>query len=236
MRIPFGLILLCLSAITGEGSTLFYNGAPDLSQNGNFLDCNPCSARTNYVFDNFTVGAGGWNVSGVFGNYLMTGTSLPLPTTGYWEILQGIGAGVSGTLVASGSGSLVTSAIGVPAGATPTWTYFQGSIAISSLFLPQGNYWMVLAPYGGSNETFVMGTFGSGGVGAIIDGTSFAQGTIFPTMINVGTYMKPFTGYSNYDWSYGVTGAPTTPEPATSGLLVMGMAALAGRRWWRRRA
>jgi hypothetical protein len=51
----------------------------------------------------------------------------------------------------------------------------------------------------------------------------------------VGTYLHPFTGYSNYDFSYGVSGttAPFVPEPGAGVLALAGCGALI---WLRRRS
>ena len=52
-------------------------------------------------------------------------------------------------------------------------------------------------------------------------------------MQNIGAYLQPFTGHSNYDWSYGVNGTAATPEPASALLVIAGLA-LAGYRRVRR--
>jgi hypothetical protein len=98
--------------VQSQAATLFYNGPPN--------------------------GAGGWQVTGLFGNYFVTTTTPVYPPTAAWEIRQGIGQGNPGTLVGSGPGSLTLLPISLPPNGKSTWSYFQASVALSPLTLNAG--------------------------------------------------------------------------------------------------
>jgi len=93
-----------------------------------------------------------------------------------------------------------------------------------SLALSAGSYWMTLALDAANNESFVVGTGGANGINAVIDGTSLVTGPYWAGMQNVGAYLQPFTGHSNYDFSYGVVGNAAVPEPSTWTFLLPGIA------------
>lgn len=236
MRLPIyclaGLAMAFPMAV--PAATLFYNGTPDVTQNGNLLDCSNCrSSLGEYVYDNFTASST-WSVSGLFGNYFVFSGSA-IPTSATWVIRQGISQGVDGTVVATGSSSWTTQSITTPPGGSTSYQYFQGSLSIANLTLGPGNYWLAISPntFDAGTDAFVLGAFGAAGTNSIIDGTSFKIGTYDAHMQNIGAYLQPFTGHSNYDWSYGVNGTAATPEPASALLVIAGLA-LAGYRRVRR--
>jgi hypothetical protein len=216
-----GLSLALLPIISAQADTLFYNGTPDAAPGfANFLDCANCrSAAGVKVYDDFNVSPGGWTVTGLFGNYLMF-SSAPLPVLANWEIHQGITQGNGGTLIASGTAAVAPTPISTPPNGDPSYSYAELNVNIAPLALATGTYWMTLAPFSNLNETYLVGTDGANGVNALIDGLSFINGASGGTSFNwqnVGSYEKPFTGYNQYDFSYGVIGTGTlnpTPEPS----------------------
>ena len=218
-------------------ATLFFNGDPNGGNiNGNFLDCSTCrSAQGVRVYDDFQVTGAGWHVTGLFGDYF---TQQPgnQPANGLWEIRQNVSQGNSGTLIAGGSASLTVTPMGMPVNGSASFSYYGISVNIAPLDLAPGTYWMNLAPNAFLNETFLVGTEGTNGVAPLIDGASFVIGTYWPSMQSIGGYLNQFTGHSQYDFSYGVTGtalSAPTPEPGTA--LLLGSVLTAGALLLRRR-
>jgi hypothetical protein len=221
-----------------SAGTLFFNGEPNGGNiNGNFLDCSTCrSSEGVRVYDDFQVTGAAWHVTGLFGDYFMMAAG-NLPTSGLWEIRQGIGQGNSGTLIAAGSAALTLSPMSTPPNGAPSFFYFGISVDITPLDLAPGTYWMNLAPDAFMNETFLVGTEGTSGIAPLIDGASFVIGTYWPSMQNIGAYLDPFTHHSEYDFSDGVIGtvaSAVTPEPANG--LLFGSVTLCALLWRRRRA
>jgi len=237
---PLHALSLAVTALwlvhPASAGTLFFNGEPNGGNiNGNFLDCSTCrSSQGVRVYDDFQVTGDSWHVTGLFGDYFMMAAG-NLPTSGLWEIRQGVSQGNSGTLIAGGSASLALTPMSTPPNGAASFSYFGISVDIAPLDLAPGTYWMNLAPDALFNETYLVGTEGTSGVAPLIDGASFVTGNYWPSMQSIGGYLDPFTHQSQYDFSYGVIGTTAsagTPEPA-SGLLFG--SAIAGALLWRRR-
>ncbi len=227
IRLALGLAILTLPALAD--TTIFFNGVPNFGgatdgNGANFLDCSTCrSAAGVEIYDDFVVPTGQlWTIDSLFGNYMLFANT-PIPTSATWALVQGISQGNGGTVLASGAAAISALAIATPPGGNASDFYYKFTANITPTALGPGTYWMMLAPASSANETYLIGTDGTSGVNPVTDGTSYANGTYF-TYQNIGAYEHPFSGFSNYDFSYGAIGTTTalTPEPGA------GMLALAG--------
>ena len=99
----FAAVLSLLSMSGASAQTLWYNG------DDNGVDSYFSTASTGFsgiVYDDFTVtSSGGWQVNGVFGNFLDLGTV----SNANWFIRSGVSAGNGGTVVASGTSAATVS-------------------------------------------------------------------------------------------------------------------------------
>jgi len=216
--------LLGIAAAPASAVVLFSNG--DADTYGNFLDCGNCRAAGGVkIYDDFTVGPGGWTLTGLSGIYFIQQLNQAFPTNANWEIRQGIGQNNFGTLIASGNAAttISTPSFVPPASGTDTR---QISISIAPLNLAPGRYWMTLAPNQGSDEPFLWAAAGANGVNSAINGESYVTGPYWPSMQNVGTYLQPFTHISSYDFAYQVSGTEGVPEPGSWLLLGSGLTAI----------
>ncbi|HJP84169.1 MAG TPA: PEP-CTERM sorting domain-containing protein [Fimbriimonadaceae bacterium] len=175
------------------------------------------------TYDNFTVGAGGWNVSDLGGIFAVT-TGSNFASARY-EIRQGVSVGNGGSLIQTGVFSVSSSSVGSLFGRD--LRDFTGSV--SPFSLAAGNYWIGISLIDpGSVRSFVATTSGVNGVGGPLnDGNSF---------LNSSTFAANFDDAGDFiiedrtpDFAYRITAAPV-PEPATLGALGMGALALLRRR------
>jgi hypothetical protein len=101
---------------------------------------------TAFVYDNFTVGAGGWNVTSVFTNETYY-TPTDFSKLGYYEIRKGVSAGNGGTVVASGTAPMVETpneqnfTVG---GVNLPGAFF--TISGLNIYLDPDQYWMTVTP------------------------------------------------------------------------------------------
>lgn len=205
----FGLV--GLAAASQASPVIFYggddNGDSNLSAQAVNLDSR--------VYDNFTL-ASAMTIDGVFGNYIdfSSGNSSSV----YWEIRSGISTGNGGTLLFSGTNAGTRTAVGA---------LFKYSANIAPVNLAAGNYFLTVDVSNPDNQTFVVSTSGANGVGGPLnDGNSFWDSTTFgtnfdPTSIVFGT---------SKDFSIGLTGSSSVPEPASFAVLGLGAVALVRRR------
>src|SRR5215471_11003047 len=109
------------------------------------------------VYDDFTVPAGGWTVTGVFSNDHMDFESV---TEASWQIRSGMSAGSDGTVVASGVNRARATRIPGPG------TLVEYRIQVSGLAvqLPPGRYWLSVAPVG-KGKCYASATVGRNAVG-----------------------------------------------------------------------
>ncbi|WP_162179991.1 PEP-CTERM sorting domain-containing protein [Bryobacter aggregatus] len=207
-------LIVMLASLPGAGATLFDNGTPSMSlpNGGNFLDCSLCRSPAGlHIYDNFTIVGESWNVNELFASWLYI-FSTELPTTADWEIRTGIGSGIDGTLVASGTAALVADMVVVDDASTT----FRGSVTIPTLLLGPGEYWINISPVTpGQGETYLFGTNGENGIQALTDGLSFVKGINFPQMQNIGDYIASYSEeQSKADYAYGVRGQIASSNPS----------------------
>lgn len=184
--------------------------------------------RYTRFYKDFTVPAGpGWSVDAVGGMSAFQ-DGIINNQTARWEIRQGIGVNVSGTLIATGTGAITSpTLVTTTLGNGPIYDY---RIALTTpLNLSPGTYWLTVQPFfvspsgtQGNFQAFTAGVNGTGG--PAIDGVSYVS-SFAPNIpglngafatLNVSIPIEPAVTV------YGV------PEPAALG--VLGIAVVAMRR------
>ncbi len=175
---------------------------------------NPYGAAT---YENFEVSGSSWNVTGLYTNNL---SSLH-PSTGYWEIRQGLSDGNGGTLIASGTGALTHTATGrVGLGLAE----YNDLVSGLNLTLTPGLYWMAVVPQdlNGDGRSYNTNTFGLNQVGTNIPDDQFWNSPF------AGTYFtnQGFEGVIQA-FSAGVVGT-AVPEPSSLMMLGSGLLAAVG--------
>jgi len=200
-----------------HATVLYYGGDFDPgNQNANAL-ANEKDASVNQAatYDNFTVGAGGWHVTGLFTNNL---TDLDI-TGADWEIRSGVSEGDGGTLLFSGSGAATV---------TPTgrsgfgYTEFMVDVTVAFDLSP-GVYWMSVTPVSGSGgRSFESNTFGLNSVGVHTSGDDFWNSSFFGANFTNANNEGVFPTFSS-----GVEGSEgAVPEPATWAMMLVGFGGL----------
>jgi hypothetical protein len=199
----FGAVLI-LASMTGAHAQLWYNG-DDNGVNSYFSTDSP--GYSGIVYDDFNVtSSGGWEVNGVYGNFL----DLSDVTTANWEIRSAVSSGNGGTLVASGtSAAAVTSSTDSFGG-----TLYNVSITGLNFDLAAGTYWLGIQPVA-SAFGYVVTTSGANAVGTPggNNGNSFFS----------DNYGDNFQSTTN-DFSLGVNGtAQSVPEPSAWAMLFISL-------------
>ena len=224
-------LALVLAARPATGQ-LWYNGNWDGSQIVLPSDRDLGIPDTR-IFDDFLVGASGWNVTSIFGDFI-SGLS---PAQAYWEIRSGVSAGNGGTLLYSGTNTVSWLLLG-----PGLWdkNEYRATVSGLNLSLSAGTYWLSIAPIlDGFERAYITTTGGGSGVNSLLDGNSY-----WASQTYAKNFQSTYGFYSrNLDFSYGVGGQLTTldvlsvvtPEPGTfvlmaSGLVLVGAAALRRRR------
>lgn len=216
MRTRFCIALLLTLASSPLGAqTLFNNGSV---ADGRIVNSTFQLGGGALLYDNFLVDGGGWNVTGLFGDFVGDDPW----TEATWEIRTGVAQGSLGTLLFSGSGSVTRVATGNTVMGSPE---YRSELSGLSFFLPAGEYWMNLAPVNPlQNFLYVSNTLGAGGVNALSDSRNY--------LYIIGAPVSPANPSDlsslERDYAFGVMGTAVTtvPEPATAVLLVGGLAAL----------
>jgi len=220
--------LLFLSTVAHADFILFYGGDFEpTNQNANALanendaivGGNPYGAAT---FQNFIIPAGHtWNIQSLFTNNL----SDLNPTSGYWQLREGVSEGNGGTLIASGTG----------AGSAFTWdptnrsafgyNEYTAHIHDLSITLGSGQYWMSVVPLATdqSGRSFNTNTFTRpNGVGTEIDNQQYFDSAFFGSSFGNANEQGVFPIFSS-----GIDGYET-PEPSSLIMLGSGVLGLGG--------
>lgn len=237
-------------------SVLWYNGNWD----GADALVNETQTLKGRVYENFIVPMGTtYTITGAFSNDFMRNSALA--TTASWEIRSGVSAGNGGTLIASGDSADTKTATGNSStfGGFFVYNEFKNQVAIPSITLAAGTYWLSVAPDTGATgsvdaNSLVSTTSGAAAIGMPQgnDGNSFFSSTdtganFTPTddPSVLGTNFGRGEQASGWDFSMGVIGNaadtnPIIPEPSSLALLIAQGLTLAGygffRRWKKRSA
>jgi len=218
------LFALLFLATFANAATLFYGG--DFDENNNSANAlanetdaivvgDPYGAA---VFQNFIVGGGGWNVTGLFTNNLSSNST---PTGGYWEVRAGLSEGNGGTLIASGTGAVTND----PTGRSGFgFTEYHNEVDGLNLNLTPGTYWLAVVPQcadcGG--RSFLGNTFGTNSIGSQTSDQQFWNSAFFGVNYTNADTQGTFSTFSS-----GVVGTEV-PEPSSMVMLGSGLVAAAG--------
>lgn len=129
---------------------LFYGGDtnPSSASDNGFANENTLLVPDTTVWGAFTVPAGQtWTVDGLFINTIADGYNGLDPSTSSWTIAAGVSAGVSGTVVASGTSTAAGTSF-TPTGRLPFGfsEYTLKVKTVPSTVLTAGTYWVNITP------------------------------------------------------------------------------------------
>ena len=201
---------------------LFYGGDFDPNNpNANGLDNendaiiggNPYGAAT---YQNF-INSQTWNVTGLFTNNLIGYT----PTSGYWEIREGVSEGNGGTLIASGTGAITN----IPTGRGGFgYTEYHNEIDGLNVTLTPGMYWLATVPECPTCNGRSFNSNSLQGLNAVGTQNSDLQ-------FENNLFLENFVNANNFGvfptFSSGVLGTEV-PEPSSLLMLGSGLAAAVG--------
>ena len=241
----FGILLVAGGL---QASTLWNNGAvADVSVSANNVCDSICGKTTPNpftIFDNFTVGSTGWNVTGFdFTDFLVN-----TPTGNYgstkWSIWSGDPVNGGGSLLAIGTATASLANVSGICGATSTcletFTVNLGTTvtlaAGTTYFLGTYNVWQNTTDQSYRATAFGHSPSVFSGVGALqgweqSNGTNGALNTPWlaptagPNAVN-NNYPSVSAGVSATDTAFDITGQLNTPEPGTLTMLSIAFAGL----------
>ena len=162
--------LFALSAQAPQGTVGWYNGdwQSGIPSHPNWYMSADEFAR---VYDQFQVPAGGWTVVSVFSNNYISDAQATATLS--WEIRRGMAPGNGGELVASGLSPAIQ--VPDPAVTAPPYpqniarTHFRIQANFLHVQLPQGTYWVSVAPTG-LKTSFADATLGKNAAGIDANG------------------------------------------------------------------
>src|SRR6266478_3981727 len=196
-----------------SGNILWYNGDFN-GVNGLANEENTAIGSGEFasVYDDFNVTDGGWTLTAVFSDNLISTTV----TGATWEIRQGISEGNGGTLIASGM--TMTPVVTDTGRGGFGFQEFMVEVTGLNVSLAEGTYWLNVTPIGDlSGRSFDSTTSGANCVGTPCGNNQNA-------FFNSNFFGANFTSTSNEgqptDFSMGVngtTGCPPTPTPTPTG-------------------
>lgn len=217
---------LCSSAF----GQLWYSGDYDGGDILLSVKAFPDETSPEKVYDNFTVGASGWNVTSLFENVCFAGGAPSDLSIFNWEIRSGVSAGNGGTLVASGTSLNPTVTATGRTALGGALTEYKVTATGLDLDLSAGTYWLG-GNFGGpplpAASVYIGLTHGANGVGSPIGnaGTAFVNGG------NHGWNWQPTDIFGAGGFSMGVDGkVQAVPEPTTLAALAGFCGILARRR------
>lgn len=170
--------------------------------------------------DNFTVGAGGWNVTGLSFYGYQTGATAYTFTNVTWSIRAGAdvntAASVASGVTASTSGGLVGYRVTTTTLTNTQRPIFQINVDVPDLVLAPGSYFVTWQLAGTSaSGPFVPPVLGSLGTGNALQ-------SLLPAPF---TPLADGLSLSSFDVPFQIQGS-VVPEPATYALLLAGGAAV----------
>jgi hypothetical protein len=189
-------------------SIYWYNGDAGTT---NIVDERGGVFGSSFVYDDFNVGAGGVDVTGLIATEAIDNAAGI--TQASWEIRSGVSAGNGGTLIASGTNNISLADTGT-AEAGEIYVVTLSGIDVN---LGAGQYWLAIAPVlPGNQRAWIQNTTSVNAVGSPQgnDGNSFISGPA------LSANFAPITNYlpSPTDFSEGILTGTAAPEPATLSL------------------
>ena len=206
-------------SIGASAQTVFYGG--DWDRLGNLTaQIHSSGMLDSVIYDDFTLTSMS-DINGIFANFLDdsgTSTSNKL----YWEIRSGMSTGNGGTIVHAGTVSNATvTETGRFNFTTPERKYES---VVSTFSLGPGTYFLGVAADSMFEQVFLTTASGANGVGGPLH-----NGNSFWNMPGAGenfSSVSDFFGGRQTDFSIGIRGATSVPEPTAILGLAIGLVVL----------
>ena len=233
----FFVLLSFTNARSAYAVVLWYNGdfgynPPATTANGIINGINTAVPAAQ-LYEDFNVPTGGWTINSVFSQDLMGFEGV---TQAVWEIRGGVSAGDGGTLVAGGTGSATQTDLN---NSFAGYEIYEIRVSGLDFFLPEGTYWLSVAPVGfgptpifdNTDQSFISSSGGDNAVGTPAGDNGYA----FFTSSAFSAFFVPSTDFiPTPDYSMGVDGLEgnhtVIPEPSTLLLISTGLLGFGIRR------